>query len=232
MDRTEKQLRAISLAKETSLSNETLFKATNSAYQNHMMKSYVQILAKAIPDIDQFDVAANLLDQKGKNRQFAPEYSQQVYWQMRREEVRIGDYTTSDRVSNSVRVSILHLIEKLAELKDYKIETLFLAVSLFDMYTTTAKPENRITCLGSLAVSCLLIAAKLEEPITPNYNNMCRLLGKLGIVQIEKSALSDIESKVLVALDFSIRSIISINFLDRYLRLFGLDQGKISSAQV
>ena len=75
MDRTEKQLRAISLAKETSLSNETLFKATNSAHRNHMMKSYVQILAKAIPDIDQFDVAANLLDQKGKNRQFAPEYS-------------------------------------------------------------------------------------------------------------------------------------------------------------
>ena len=142
---------------------------------------------------------------------------------MRREEVCVGDYTISDRVNNTTRISIIHLIEKLAELKDYKIETLFLAVSLLDMYITTVKQENRVTCLGSLAVSCLLIAAKLEEPITPSYNNMCRLLGKLDIVKIEKSALNAIESKILVALDFSIRSIISINFLDRYLRLFGLD---------
>lgn len=58
---------------------------------------------------------------------------------MRREEVCVGDYTISDRVNNTTRVSILHLIEKLAELKDYKIETLFLAVSLLDMYITTVK---------------------------------------------------------------------------------------------
>ena len=53
--------------------------------------------------------------------------------------MRVGDYTLLDRVDNSTRVSILHLIEKLAELKDYKIETLFLAVSLLDMYITTVK---------------------------------------------------------------------------------------------
>ena len=64
-----------SFSEETPLSNEALFKATDSAYHNRMMKGYVQILEKVIPDVDQFDVASNILEHKGKNRQFAPEYS-------------------------------------------------------------------------------------------------------------------------------------------------------------
>ena len=52
---------------------------------------------------------------------------------------------------------------------------------------------------------------------------MCRLLEKLDIVKISKEALDDIESKILRDLDFSIRYVISLNFLDRYLRLYGMD---------
>ena len=108
---------------------------------------------------------------------------------------------------------------------------MFLTINLLDNYLTKTKAEERISCLGSLTVGCLLIAAKLEEPITPNYNNMCRLLERLDLVKIEKSTLFDVETKVLLALDFSIRNVISLNFLDRYLRLLGMDQGKVGSPQ-
>ena len=142
---------------------------------------------------------------------------------MRKEEEWIKDYTIVDKVTNSTRESLIHLIEKLVEIKEYRIETLFLAVNLLDSYLNKVKGDKRITCLGSLAVGCLLISAKVEEPITPNFYNMSRLLERLDLVKITKDALIDIESKILRALDFSIHNVISLNFLDRYLRLYGMD---------
>ena len=89
---------------------------------------------------------------------------------------------------------MLNLIEKLGEIKEYTIDTFFLAVSLLDRYLAKADLEERVPCLGSLAVTCLLIAVKLEEPITPSYNNMCKLLAKLKVVKIVKSTLCDYEN--------------------------------------
>ena len=149
---------------------------------------------------------------------------------MRREEILIGDYTNDSSVSNQTRSAMLNLMEKLGEIKEYTIDTFFLAVSLLDRYLASVTPSKRVKCLGSLAVTCLLIAVKLEEPISPSYNNMCKLLSKLNVVQIEKSALFDYESQVLLTLDFSIRNVGSIHFLERYLRLFGLDKGLENSA--
>ena len=95
---------------------------------------------------------------------------------MRRQEKRVGNYTISDDVNNSLRKSSIGLLSKLTEIKGYKIETLFLATNLLDMYLASVKQDKRIQCLGSLTVSCLLIAAKIEEPRTPSYVNMCRFL--------------------------------------------------------
>ena len=148
---------------------------------------------------------------------------------MRRTEVRIGDYTKRGDLSNEKRNSIISLVEKLAELKNYKMDTLFLAVSILDRYLAKVDQNERAKCLGSIAVSCLLIAAKLEEPISPNYNNMCRLLEKFQIVKIYKTQIIETETKVLLALDFSIRDVVSIDFLERYLRLYGMDYGSVDS---
>ena len=101
---------------------------------------------------------------------------------MRREEILIGDYTVNSSVSNQTRSAMLNLMEKLGEIKEYTIDTFFLAVSLLDRYLACVTPEKRVKCLGSLAVTCLLIAVKLEEPVSPSYNNMCKLLAKLKVV--------------------------------------------------
>ena len=71
---------------------------------------------------------------------------------------------------------MLSLIERLGEIKEYSIDTYFLAVSLLDRFLAKTNKDGRVTCLGSLAVTCLLIAVKLEEPVSPSYNKMCKML--------------------------------------------------------
>ena len=58
---------------------------------------------------------------------------------------------------------------------------------------------------------------------------MCRLLEKFQIVKIYKTQIIETETKVLLALDFSIRDVVSIDFLERYLRLYGMDYGSVDS---
>ena len=77
-----------------------------------------------------------------------------------------------------------------------------MSVSLLDSYITKVTEDKRVTCLGSLVVCCLLIAAKLEEPKTPSSYNMCILLESLDVVKITKELLNEIECKVFLALDF------------------------------
>ena len=72
-------------------------------------------------------------------------------------------------------------------MKEYKLDTLFLAVSITDRYLAKLNFSSSRVCFGSLAICCLLIAAKLMEPVVPNFNNMCRLLDKIGVVKIQKS---------------------------------------------
>ena len=56
------------------------------------------------------------------------------------------------------------LIEELHALKKYKLETLYLAVSLADRYLVyiAVCEEKEPTSLITLAVTCILMAAKLE----------------------------------------------------------------------
>ena len=41
---------------------------------------------------------------------------------------------------------------------------------------------------------------------------------------IEKTDIIDLEEKIIKLLDFSLRQVSSIHFLERYLRLYGVDQ--------
>ena len=59
-----------------------------------MMNSYIEVLDETIPTIDKSDVISNIESERSQSRQFAPEYSQNIYETMRSEELLIGDYTT------------------------------------------------------------------------------------------------------------------------------------------
>ena len=72
---------------------------------------------------------------------------------------------------------MVQLIEQLHRIKNYKIYTLYEAVSLADRYLVTlAVKKEKTPCLAMLAVTCLLMAVKLLEPVSPNFNRMINLL--------------------------------------------------------
>ena len=66
-----------------------------------------------------------------------------------------------------------HLIEELHRLKNYREETLFIAVSIADRYLNAlALKAKRAPLMISLGITSLLLAAKLNESKQPCYSNM------------------------------------------------------------
>ena len=73
-------------------------------------------------------------------------------------------------------------IQKIFDLhskKLYKVETLFIAAGIFDRYINMIGYQNfpRPQVLN-LSVICVLMSAKLEQPISPSFTRMINLLPK------------------------------------------------------
>lgn len=89
-------------------------------------------------------------------------------------EAAIGNYMNipncSLKILSDTRQHMILLVEELVRLKCYNEETLYLAVSIADRYLVNlAVAKEKAPCLVTLSVTCLLIAAKIEEPISPSY---------------------------------------------------------------
>jgi len=88
-------------------------------------------MQRELPIIDYTD----LLE---RQRQFAPEYSQKAYETAKSGEYALGDYLdcecSSLNISGAHRKEMVRLIEKLHSEKNYRIETLYLAVNIADRY--------------------------------------------------------------------------------------------------
>ena len=120
-----------------------------------------------------------------------PEFSQQAYLQLLQNEFAVGDYMQFNDnqlgVGYEGREIMITLLEALNTQKKYKVETLYLALSLCDRYLVNLAIENVIApSLITLAVVATLMAAKLEEPLQPNYGRMVRLVKSQWDVQITK----------------------------------------------
>ena len=100
---------------------------------------------------------------------------------MLRQEYAIGNYlqnpNCSLKIDDYTRQQMVMLIEDLASLKQYKVETLYLAVSIADKYLVNiAVQGNQAPCLITLAVTSLLMGAKIEQPISPSFSRMISLM--------------------------------------------------------
>ena len=71
-------------------------------------------------------------------------------------------------------------IQKIFDLhqkKDYKVETLFIATNIFDRYIYAVGVQNfQKQQVVNLATISILMAAKLEQPISPSFTRMINLL--------------------------------------------------------
>jgi len=142
-------------------------------------------------------------------------------------DVAIGDYIENnkeDDMINYTREQLVLVIESLHETKHYKLETLYHAVSLADRFLaqTIAKKETK-PCLLTLPVTCLIIAAKLHEEMSPSISRMLELMDDKFQIKLKKRNVLKLEELIIKSLDFSLQSVSPITFLERYLRLFGLD---------
>lgn len=118
-------------------------------------------------------------------RQAHPEFTQSSYNRIRFFEGKLTriDYTEGDpkskygfmmavdRTYGMQRIMYLH------EQKGYKPEALFIAAMIFDQYIQSVGmanfPKPQVCCLATI---CVLLSAKLEQPISPSFSRMISLL--------------------------------------------------------
>lgn len=123
---------------------------------------------------------------------------------------------------------MITVIIEVHRIKNYKEETLYLACNLADRYlallTILQKPSP---CLIRLAFVCILMAAKLEEPMQPSFNRMVRLVASEWNFETTKEEIIEMESQVIRLLDWDLSMVGPIFFLERYQRIFGVESERI-----
>jgi hypothetical protein len=96
-------------------------------------------------------------------------------------------------------------VERILELwteKAYRLETLFLAINIFDRILSIDLKFVHKSELILYAVTSLIIAAKQEQPLSPSISRMVRLLTPNEQSIASKQAIIALEEKILSALDF------------------------------
>ena len=97
-------------------------------------------------------------------------------------------------------------------------ETLFLAVHIIDKYLEKCQISRHSFQL--LGTSALFVASKYEEIYPPGLKDFADITDNT----YSKKDILDMESKILIALDFSLTVASPLKFLDRYARLIAEDK--------
>ena len=200
-----------------------------------LKQSSEQQFEEKIPEIDVEDLFAQLSGKANVKRQFDPVYAQSAYMAAMDRELAIGDYTEYGAVSAPKRHDLIKLIDDIHICKGYREETFYLAVSIADKFLVFQTIRKRpIPCLVNLSLICCLMAAKLEQPISPSFNRMIKLAKSEWNCTVFLQDLIDLEEQIVRTLDFDVQNTSPLPFLDRYLRIFNLDQNENchASAQV
>lgn len=218
-----------------------------------MQKRWQDHLAN-VPQVDKDDMINDNPNFNGGKQcfmdtvhQHAAEFSQMSYLRMRSMEEAFSitdyldpkcnpDYNTFLKSSSRPdlvqayqrgRASGIQKIMHLHQEKGYKIETLFMACSIFDRYLALLGhwnfPINKIVNLSTI---CILMAAKLEQPMQPSFSRMISLLNDSEKKQITKQDLVHIESDILLRFGFDFNFPGPIDSMQRYLRLVSYDTNK------
>jgi hypothetical protein len=79
--------------------------------------------------------------------------------------------------------------------KDYKPETLFIAAGILDRYLYMIGahnfPKAQMVCLATV---CVLMSAKIEQPISPSFNRLIGMLTPEEQKYVTKPGLIELES--------------------------------------
>jgi len=100
---------------------------------------------------------------------------------------------------------------------------LHLAVSLADRYLAALSlynftPKVNLVAIGTISI---LLAAKLEQPISPSFSRMITLLPHNS--NITRDDLVALEKHILETLDFNLQWAGPIPFIERFAKLFSVE---------
>ena len=94
-----------------------------------------------------------------------------------------------------------------------------------------AKNGQSVPKIVTLGTVSILLAAKLNEPCSPNFTNMVYLINARNPGELILSDLIELERQILTTLDFNLQSETSINFLERFCQLYNFDDGLQKTVQ-
>ena len=144
------------------------------------------------------------------------------------QEYIIGNYL--DFKSNQLHIDakqrkvMVVMMQELNDLQQYKLETLFLAVSIADRYLLfLANRSEEAPCLVLLGVTSMMLAAKLEQFEIPSFDVMHHFLNKSHGIGVTLGDFVKLEITVIRVLQFNLNYVSPLSFLDRFLRIFELD---------
>jgi hypothetical protein len=156
--------------------------------------------------------------------QFAPQCSQHAYMTMiLSQDHVIGDYTKEGVVTPADRDEIVKLMKLLHSEKKYKNETLHIAVSIMDRYhaALARPPSRRPPSKGAIATICMLMAAKLEQPISPSFTRMINLVPRKYAANLDKQTLIALERDIIFAFQFDLQFASTLLYSQRLLKILG-----------
>ena len=112
--------------------------------------------------------------------------------------------------------------------KKYRNETLFVACSILDRYLSVIGwfnfPREKMCLLATVSI---LMAAKLEQPISPCFSKMILYLSDEEKSLVSVESMIELEADILKVLSFDFNFSSPIQSMDRYLRLMGYDQNQV-----
>ena len=117
------------------------------------------------------------------------------------------------------------LIEDICTYRGYKLDTFFLASAIADHFLEQLYKQNRrAPNLITLSISCLFIAAKMEQPICPILANFVTVMRQRHEVEITREAVIELEARILTELNFDVRFVSPLRFLERFQRILEVDK--------
>ena len=99
-----------------------------------------------------------------------------------------------------------------------------MAVSLADRFIINLIVQgNKLPCPAVLALTCLLVSAKISEHLRPKFELMNDLLISSYGIKVDREDFLSLEKDLLIQLSFDLQFVSPLTFLERFERLFDID---------
>lgn len=114
---------------------------------------------------------------------------------------------------------------ELCKEKGYRLETWMIAVNILDRFLILAGPKlipqesSKIVQIPIIITSVTILAAKLEQPMTPSINRMIKLLSDEEGKFVDKQKVITMEGNIIKAFNFEFGFLSPLPFLERFLRI-------------